>query len=59
VRQTHGTYQVRSETLRPLYEQAQQLAEEFESFTLTHIGRQFNRTADQLANAAIDERSDD
>ena len=58
VRQMRGTYQVRSETLRPLYWQAQQLAGEFESFTLLHIGREFNRTADQLAKAAIDKCSD-
>lgn len=59
VRQMRGTYRVRSETLWPLYEQAQQLADEFESFTLLHIGRELNGTADQLANAAIDECSDD
>lgn len=58
VRQMHGTCRVRSKTLWPLYQQAQQLADEFESCTLLHIGRELNGTADQLANAAIDEWSD-
>lgn len=58
VRQMDGAYRVRSETLRPLYHEAKQLADEFESFTLIHIARQFNQTADRLANAAIDKWSD-
>jgi ribonuclease HI len=54
VKQMNGEYRVKSEDLRPLYEQARQLAAQFDSFRITHIPREQNKRADQLGNKALD-----
>ncbi len=54
VKQINGLYRVRSEDLRPLYERALGLIEDFEEFSLEHIPRTKNSEADRLANEAID-----
>jgi ribonuclease HI len=56
IRQLSGRYQVRSATLRPLYQQAQALLAGFRRHTLTHLPREENREADAMSNRAIDER---
>jgi ribonuclease HI len=54
VRQMKGIYKVRHPELRKLYEQAQQLVRRLEHFEIRHALRERNRTADRLANQAMD-----
>ena len=56
IRQLGGRYQVKSPTLRPLYEEASALLAGFRRHTLTHLPREENREADAMSNRAIDER---
>jgi ribonuclease HI len=58
VRQLTGRYRLRSEGLRPLFEQAQKLLLRFDNWQLNHIPREANTRADQLANKALDARAD-
>jgi ribonuclease HI len=37
-----------------LHEKATQLLAKFPSFTISHVPREFNSTADRLANEALD-----
>ena len=53
VRQISGEYRVKKAALKPLYQQAKQLLSLLEDFTITHIPRQQNREADNLANMAL------
>lgn len=54
VRQVLGEYRVKSEELRPLYQQAMSLLRQVSRWTLRHVRREQNRRADQLVNAALD-----
>ncbi len=56
IRQLGGRYQVKSPSLRPLYEQARGLHNEFSRFKLVHVPREMNAAADEMSNKAIDER---
>lgn len=56
IRQLGGRYQVRSPSLRPLYEETLQLLNAFERVKLVHVPREMNRAADEMSNRAIDER---
>jgi ribonuclease HI len=56
IRQLGGRYQVKSPTLRPLYEESLKLLNEFERVKLVHVPREMNRAADEMSNRAIDER---
>lgn len=56
LRQLGGRYQVKSTTLRPLYEEALSLLNDFERVKLVHVPREMNRAADEMSNRAIDER---
>ena len=56
IRQLSGRYQVKSATLRPLYEEARALLASFRRHRLTHLPREENREADAMSNRAIDER---
>ncbi|HEY0096422.1 MAG TPA: ribonuclease HI family protein, partial [Archangium sp.] len=56
IRQLQGRYQVKSPTLRPLYEEATALLEHFPRVKLTHVPREKNKAADEMSNRAIDER---
>lgn len=58
VRQLLGQYRVKSESLRPLYEQARTLLRCFPSANLTHVPRERNELADRLANEAMDAKAD-
>lgn len=53
VEQMKGVYRVKNAGLRPLYDQAQQLAAHFIHLTFTHIPREKNKEADRLVNEAI------
>lgn len=56
IRQLGGRYQVKSPTLRPLYEEALQLLNGFHRVKLVHVPREMNGAADEMSNRAIDER---
>ena len=53
VRQINGEYRVKNAALKPLYQQAKQLLSLLEGFNITHIPRQQNTEADNLANIAL------
>jgi len=56
IRQLGGQYQVKSPTLRPLFEEARALLREFSRYKLNHVPRAQNADADEMSNRAIDER---
>jgi ribonuclease HI len=56
IRQLGGRYQVKSPTLRPLYEEAIKLLNDFSRVKLVHVPRNMNEAADKMSNRAIDER---
>ncbi|MFC1896980.1 ribonuclease HI family protein [Chloroflexota bacterium] len=57
VKQINGEYRVKKDTLKPLYQQLKKLLGSLESFTITHIPRQQNKEADDLANKAFNDYS--
>ena len=52
VRQLNGRYRVRSQKLKPLYEAARGLIAGFDTVHITHIRREKNAEADELADEA-------
>ncbi|HZN92054.1 MAG TPA: ribonuclease HI family protein [Myxococcales bacterium] len=56
IRQLGGRYQVKSPSLRPLYEEVLELLNQFGRFKLVHVPREMNAAADEMSNKAIDER---
>jgi ribonuclease HI len=56
IRQLGGRFQVRSTSLRPLYEESLRLLNGFQRVKLVHVPREMNRAADEMSNRAIDER---
>jgi ribonuclease HI len=54
VRQMRGEYKVKSPTLRELVDEAQALADRFESVRYTAVRREHNELADRLVNEALD-----
>jgi phosphoribosylglycinamide formyltransferase-1 len=58
VKQINGLYRVKSEQIRPLYQEAVGLLEKFKSWKARHIRREKNEQADNLVNQALDSRRD-
>jgi ribonuclease HI len=56
IRQLAGRYQVKSASLRPLYEEALDLLNRFSRVKLVHVPREMNSAADEMSNRAIDEK---
>lgn len=54
VKQMKGEYRVKDEKLKPLFMNAQMLVKRFKHFSITHIRREKNKEADELANLGID-----
>jgi phosphoribosylglycinamide formyltransferase-1 len=54
VKQINGLYRVKSEQIRPLYQEAVGLLEKFKSWKARHIRREKNEQADNLVNQALD-----
>lgn len=50
IKQMNGAYKVKSPNLIELYEEATQLAKQFETITFVHVYRHLNKRADELAN---------
>lgn len=53
VKQINGKYRVKKASLKPLYQEVKKLQSLLGSFTITHIPRQQNTEADNLANTAL------
>ena len=58
VRQINGEYKVRSEQIRPLFQEVVDLLGEFEQWQVQHIARGENKQADKLVNQALNLRRD-
>jgi formyltetrahydrofolate-dependent phosphoribosylglycinamide formyltransferase len=56
VRQLSGEYKVKSEAIRPLFEQVNDLRSQFESCLVRHVMREKNEEADRIVNQALDAR---
>lgn len=54
VKQINGQYKVKSKLLKPFYEQAVSLLDNFESWQVRHVRRENNVEADALVNQAMD-----
>ena len=54
VEQMNKNYKVKSENLINFFNEAQQLTSKIRSIKLTHIRREYNKRADELANKALD-----
>ncbi len=57
VRQILGQYKVKSEGLREYYHRCMELLAGFRSWKITHIPREKNSRADQLANQCLDRKA--
>jgi phosphoribosylglycinamide formyltransferase-1 len=53
VRQIGGKYRVKSEQIRPLFQQATELIDKFRDIKVKHILRDKNKEADKLVNQAL------
>lgn len=54
VKQIKGEYKVKNQTLLNYYYEAQKYLQQLETYTITHIRREYNKEADKLVNEAID-----
>ena len=54
IRQLSGEYKVKSETLKPLYDECMKLIYKIKKIKFEHVRREFNIEADRLANEALD-----
>lgn len=57
VEQMKGNFKIKSENVRPLFEEVRRIADQFFSFSIEHIPRAQNKVADRLANEAMDQHS--
>ena len=53
VRQVNGDYRVRNEALKGLFDQAMGVLRTFRKWRISHVRREYNRRADELANRAM------
>ena len=58
VRQVTGQYRVKSPSLKPLHDQVRRLLTCFKDWRITHVYRESNTRADELANMAMDAKRD-
>lgn len=56
VKQMNGEYKVKNINIKPLYEEISQITDQFSSFKISHIRREYNQLADMMANEAMDRR---
>jgi ribonuclease HI len=54
VKQVLGEYKVRNPRLLPLFREVMAILQQFDDYAIVHVGREFNKQADRLANDAID-----
>lgn len=53
VRQINGHYRVRNGNLKAFWSRAMHILRDFDSYIITHVGRERNREADTLARNAV------
>lgn len=58
VRQITGQYRVKSEQIKPLFQQAMSLLNHFNNWKIRHVTRDKNTKADNLVNQALDAECD-
>jgi ribonuclease HI len=58
INQLNGTFSVKSDNLKPLYNEAKKSLLNFENVQYIHVKRNNNAAADELANRAMDEAED-
>ena len=58
VRQIHGQYRVKAPNLKPLHQQAVAKLNQLRDWSFDHVRRHHNTRADELANMAMDAKSD-
>ncbi|MFH1417852.1 MAG: ribonuclease HI family protein [Planctomycetota bacterium] len=58
VRQINGDYRVKSKTLRELFDIAFSRLREFKKWSISHVRREANEDADEMANKAMDAGAD-
>ncbi len=58
VRQIGGQYKVKSDLIRPLFDQVQTLMSRFQSCDVHHVRREKNEDADRMVNQALDAERD-
>jgi ribonuclease HI len=56
VKQIRGEYKVKNNGLKPLYLDALKYLQQLQHFTITHVKREYNKDADALVNAALDQK---
>ena len=56
IEQLKGNWKVKSENIKPLYQEIKKLLtpENFDKITFSHVRRHLNKRADELANMALD-----
>lgn len=54
VKQMLGEYKVKAPQIKPLFDSAKNLSNEFSKVGFFHVRREFNKEADALANQALD-----
>ena len=54
VNQVDGSFKLKSANLKSMHAEAVALKEKFDEFKISHVKREFNKHADQLANMAVD-----
>lgn len=54
INQINGKWKVKNENLKKLYQKAKDFEKKFNYITFTHIYREGNKRADELANQALD-----
>ena len=59
VRQLNGQYKVKHPTLKPLFERTRGMMAEFDSVAVSHVPRDENTLADELANDELDGKGQD
>ncbi len=58
VKQVNGEYKVKSENIRPLFQQAVNLLGDFENWKVQHVTRDKNKEADKLVNQVLNLQQD-
>ncbi|MDD9899104.1 MAG: ribonuclease HI family protein [Candidatus Melainabacteria bacterium] len=53
VKQLNGEYRVKNPDIKVIFLKVQELIKEFDKISFTHVRREFNQRADQLANLAL------
>ena len=53
----NGNFKVKNANIKPLFEEVSRITAQFKEFYISHIPREQNKMADEMANIAMDRRS--